>query len=159
MADNAKQNPDAPAAGGAKKGNRWRAPLIGILIIFILGLGLGYYIWEYRGNGPRDYKQVLTEVIDYIATLEHKNRGLTQRMTELGAELATVKAELAKTPQEKAVELKSLDERILELEGERSELQDEVRQLRQRLKMLQAELEASRVQDVRDSAVLRTTTE
>ncbi|MEA2101195.1 MAG: hypothetical protein U9P80_01305 [Thermodesulfobacteriota bacterium] len=85
------ENKDLPTGTKGKK-NRWKGFGAGILCVFILGLGCGYYMWEYRGNKAPDYKKTLTEVSNYIATIEHKNRGLRKKVNGLEERINTLEA-------------------------------------------------------------------
>ncbi len=57
-----------------------KAILIMSIIIFIVGFGLGFYIFGYHKKASTDYKQSLREVIDYIDSLEKERNALSDRL-------------------------------------------------------------------------------
>ena len=68
-----------------------KAILFVILVIFIAGFVLGYYIWGYRTQKNSDYKDMLQQTITYITTLEEKNLELAKSVSTLENEATSLK--------------------------------------------------------------------
>ena len=66
-----------------KIGQKNKAILIMSIIIFVIGFGLGFYIFGYHKKSSTDYKQNLREVIEYIDTLEKERKDLYAKLRTL----------------------------------------------------------------------------
>ncbi len=102
------------------------APVVLAVIVFAIGLGLGYYLWGIQRKGPTDYKEMLSKTIDYIATIEHKNQTLLKTIDTLENEVDVLKKESKGVPVE-------LESRLKDLKARVDSLQHENQQLKQKL--------------------------
>ncbi|HPC46733.1 MAG TPA: hypothetical protein PLW83_01720 [Deltaproteobacteria bacterium] len=135
---------------GEVKRTNIRAVALGVAVVFLVGLALGYYIWGYRASHRLDYKDMLRQTITYISTLEEKNQELIDRVGRLENEAGSLKKQLGEPADaQKALQ----DSRIADLEKENQELKaqaaqredllKENEQLRLRVQSLVEELNAA----------------
>ncbi len=122
------------------------APIILAVIVFIVGLGLGYYLWGVNREKAPDYKTMLKETIDYIATIEHKNRQFFQKVDALENEIAMLKKEKAasEVPEETEVKIKEMEEEIQALQEENASLESSTtthQEILQQNQMLKAKIQ------------------
>jgi len=106
-------------AEGKKKS---MAVLIVALVLFIAGLILGYYVWGLNRGNQVDYKSFLQETINYIATLEHKNKKLVDTVDALETELSMLQEKQATGSEQRSDNIDALSERIAVLEKENREM-------------------------------------
>jgi predicted RNase H-like nuclease (RuvC/YqgF family) len=129
---------------------RFKAVALVMLVVFLVGMFLGYYIWGYRRQKSPDYKEMLQQTISYIGAIEEKNKELTARVGSLETEAESLKKRL---DQPQGSGGSDLGRRIEALEKENAELRPiaserdgllkENQQLRQRVQSLVEELNAS----------------
>ena len=65
-----------------KKAFFWRMFLIGLIIMLILGVIIGYGIWGKNSDKP-NIKRLLTEVNSYIETIEKENANLKNQIKKM----------------------------------------------------------------------------
>ncbi|MCD6570117.1 MAG: hypothetical protein J7L53_05395 [Deltaproteobacteria bacterium] len=108
--------------GEEKKG--MAAPIILAVTVFIIGFGLGYFIWGVNREKAPDYKKILQETIDYIATIEHKNMRLLERADTLENEIAMLKKEKEASQVSEDIEgkIKEMEAKIQSLQQENASL-------------------------------------
>lgn len=107
------------------------APLALAVVLFLAGLILGFYIWG-AGRGDKvDYKQTLRETIDYIATIEHRNENLRERVAALETEAAVAREQRAEGAEQRSGEIASLEQQIQTLRNENQELRSTLQSLTQ----------------------------
>ena len=102
-------------------------PLLVIIIPFLAGFILSWYIWGYSKARHVDYKQVLQDTITYIASIESANKNLTARVESLETEVGTLNQK-----GQQAIDagmVSSLNKRIQALEGENVRLKGAVRNI------------------------------
>lgn len=127
-------------------------PLLLVLIVFIVGLGLGYYIWGVKRHKQVDYKEFLKQTIDYIATIEHKNLRLVEQNTALENEMALVKEQQKQTPQDVKGSIEELEATVRTLQQDNANLRMNAdrnetliqmnEQLKKQIEILSLELES-----------------
>jgi hypothetical protein len=135
----------------AQEKSHVKAILIVLLVIFISGIILGYYIWGYQKQKHPDYREMLQQTITYISTIEEKNQELAKEISSLENELASLKTQQGIPVGSQAARL---DERIAALEKENADLKavvsqnvalvQENQQLRQKVQSLVEKMNASR---------------
>ncbi len=106
-------------AEGKKKS---MAVLVSALVLFIAGLILGYYVWGLNRPDQVDYKAFLQETINYIATLEHKNKKLLDTVDVLETEISMLQEKQATGSEQRSEKIDALSERIAVLERENREM-------------------------------------
>ncbi|HNY65681.1 MAG TPA: hypothetical protein PKM41_09580 [Deltaproteobacteria bacterium] len=111
--------------------NRRRAVIVvvSIVIPFLAGFVLSWYIWGRGGDKPVDYKQVLQETISYIGTLEEKNKALTGRVDSLDAELAVLRQKGQQTGSQSASTITALNQKVGALEAENQKLKGQIQSM------------------------------
>ena len=65
-----------------KKALFWRIFFIGLIIMLILGVIIGYGIWGKKSDKP-NIKRLLTEVNNYIETIEKENANLKNQIKKM----------------------------------------------------------------------------
>ncbi len=65
-----------------KKAFFWRMFFIGLIIMLILGIIIGYGIWGKKSDKP-NIKRLLTEVHSYIETIEKENANLKNQIKKM----------------------------------------------------------------------------
>lgn len=96
-----------------------KAILSVILVIFIAGFVLGYYIWGYGTQKHSDYKDMLQQTITYITTLEEKNLELAKNVSTLENEVASLKKQQGAPADSQVAQLTN---RVAALEKENADL-------------------------------------
>jgi len=123
------------------------APIILSIIVFVIGLGLGYYLWGIHRQVTTDYKEMLGKTIDYIATIEHKNQKLLKKVDTLENELDMAKKEAKEAPEAFDSKLKDLNAKLDALQQENNQLKgraSENQALKQKVTALTKEAEILR---------------
>ena len=92
------------------------------VMLFVVGLILGYYIWGINKEKQVDYKKFLTETVNYIATLEHKNKKLLAEVDTLETEVNMLQQKQAAGTQQDTSQMDVLSQRITALEKENQDL-------------------------------------
>lgn len=128
-----------------------KALLVILLVLFLSGLFLGYYLWGYRGQQHPDYKDMLQQTITYITTLEEKNQAQVKEISSFENEVASLKKQ-QRAPDDS--QITRLNERIAVLEKENADLKSAVsqnealtqenQQLRQKVQTLVEDMNSSR---------------
>lgn len=62
------------------------------IVVFIVGFGLGFYIWGYKRAEDKDYKQMLKEVINYIDSMERLNVDMSKEVDSLKKDNSMLKS-------------------------------------------------------------------
>jgi regulator of replication initiation timing len=62
------------------------------IVVFIVGFGLGFYIWGYHKAKDKDYKEMLKEVITYVDGMERLNADLTKEVDGLKKDNSMLKS-------------------------------------------------------------------
>jgi hypothetical protein len=62
------------------------------IIIFIVGFGLGFYIWGYHKKETKDYKEMLREVTAYIDSMERLNVDMSKEVEGLKKDNSMLKS-------------------------------------------------------------------
>ncbi len=106
----------------AEEKKRSMIPLVISVMLFVVGLILGYYIWGLNREEQVDYKGFLQETIDYIATMEHKNKRLIDEVDRLETEVNMLQQKQIAGTTEKTDQLEALSQRITSLERENQDL-------------------------------------
>lgn len=96
-----------------------KAILFVILVIFIAGIVLGYYIWGYRTQKHADYRGMLQQTITYITTLEEKNLELAKKVSTLENEVSSLKKQQGAPADSQVAQLTN---RVAALEKENADL-------------------------------------
>lgn len=107
------------------------APLALAVVLFLAGLILGFYIWGINRGDQVDYKQTLRETIDYIATIEHRNENLRERVAALETEAAVAREQGAEGSEQRTGEIASLKQQVQNLREENQELRSTLQSLTQ----------------------------
>jgi cell division protein FtsB len=128
-----------------------RALLVILLVLFLFGLFLGYYIWGFQKQRHPDYKDMLQQTITYITTLEEKNQELAKEISGLENEVSSLKKQQG-MPENN--QITKLNERVAVLEKENVDLKSvlsqnealsqENQQLRQKVQALVEDMNVSR---------------
>lgn len=106
----------------AEEKKRSMIPLVISVMLFVVGLILGYYIWGLNREEQVDYKGFLQETINYIATMEHKNKRLIDEVDRLETEVNMLQQKQIAGTTEKTDQLDALSQRITSLERENQDL-------------------------------------
>lgn len=106
----------------AEEKKRSMIPLVIAVMLFVVGLILGYYIWGANKEKQIDYKKFLTETVNYIATLEHKNQKLLAEVDTLETEVNMLQQKQAAGMEQDSGQMDALSRRITALEKENQEL-------------------------------------
>lgn len=109
------------------------APLILAGVLLITGLVLGYYFWGVDRGDRVDYKRTLSETIDYIATLEHRNETLREQVGSLETELGVARGQQEESTDQRTDEIAQLRQRVESLRKENDQLRARVETLTQRM--------------------------
>ena len=128
-----------------------RALLVILLVLFLFGLFLGYYIWGFQKQRHPDYKDMLQQTITYITTLEEKNQELAKEISGLENDVSSLKKQQG-MPENN--QITKLNERVAVLEKENVDLKSvlsqnealtqENQQLRQKVQVLVEDMNSSR---------------
>jgi cell division protein FtsB len=128
-----------------------RALLVILLVLFLFGLFLGYYIWGFQKQRHPDYKDMLQQTITYITTLEEKNQELAKEISGLENDVSSLKKQQG-MPENN--QITKLNERVAVLEKENVDLKSvlsqnealsqENQQLRQKVQALVEDMNSSR---------------
>jgi len=124
--------------------------LVFAVLLFVAGLILGYYFWGLNKEKRVDYKAFLQETINYIATLEHKNKKLIDEVDVLETEISMLQEKQSAGAVQSTDQIDALSQRISVLEkenqqlgtcvSENKELVQENQQLKQKLQTLMGEV-------------------
>lgn len=124
--------------------------LVIAVLLFVAGLILGYYVWGLNREKQVDYKTFLQETINYIATLEHKNKKLLDTVDVLETEISMLQEKHATGAVQNTDQIDALSQRISVLEKENQQMTETVREnkelalenqeLKQRLQALMDEV-------------------
>jgi cell division protein FtsB len=106
----------------AEEKKRSMIPMVIAVMLFVVGLILGYYIWGINKEKQVDYKKFLAETVNYIATLEHKNKKLLAEVDTLETELNMLQQKQAAGTQQDTSQMDGLSQRITVLEEENRDL-------------------------------------
>jgi Tfp pilus assembly protein PilN len=106
----------------AEEKKRSMIPLVISVILFVAGVVLGYYIWGFNKEKQVDYKNFLQETINYIATLEHKNKKLLDEVDTLETEMNMLQQKQTTSTVQSTDQIDTLSARISALEKENLEL-------------------------------------
>ena len=68
--------------GSKRKAFFWRLFFVGLILMLILGVVIGYGIWGKRSNKP-NIKRLLTDVNNYIETIEKENANLKNQIKKM----------------------------------------------------------------------------
>ncbi|MCU0576510.1 MAG: hypothetical protein MUD15_06765 [Desulfobacterota bacterium] len=101
-----------------KEKSHVRAMAVVLVVVFLVGIFLGYYIWGYRKQQHPDYKDMLKQTISYIATLEEKNQALTSKVGTLENDVVSLKKQQEISGEKSA----GLPDRMAVLEKENADL-------------------------------------
>jgi seryl-tRNA synthetase len=101
----------------------------GIVIPFLVGVVLGWYIWGHGRNKPVDYKQLLLETVTYISTIEEKNKALTTKVDSLDAEVNVLRQKGQATGAQSQNIITTLNQRVSSLEAENQKLKGQLQGL------------------------------
>lgn len=112
----------------ADEKKRSMIPLVIAVMLFVAGLILGYYIWGMNKEKQIDYKKFLAETVNYIATLEHKNKKLLAEVDTLETEVNMLQQKQTSGSRQSADQLDTLSQRISTLEKENQELSAAVKE-------------------------------
>jgi len=85
------------------------------IIIFIVGFGLGFYIWGYHKAEKKDYKEMLRDAISYIDSMERLNADMSKEVDGLKKDNS-----MLKSPSN--AQLVGLQSKILSLQNENASL-------------------------------------
>jgi len=97
---------------------RMMAPVMLPLVLFVAGLVLGFYIWGITREKQMDYKVFLQDTINYISTIETKNKKLLDQISSLDDEINMLKTGRERISVEEKTRIVSLEERIKDLQEE-----------------------------------------
>lgn len=138
----------------AEEKKRSMIPLVISVLLFVAGLVLGYYIWGLNKGKQVDYKNFLQETINYIATLEHKNKKLLDEVDSLETEMNMLQQKQTTSTVQSTDQIDALSSRISALEKENLELKtaisennrlvQENQDLRRKVQALQDEINAGK---------------
>ncbi|HHO77027.1 MAG TPA: hypothetical protein ENN05_11475 [Deltaproteobacteria bacterium] len=92
--------------------------LVVAAMLFVAGLILGYYFWGLNNDKQLDHKAFLQETINYIATLEHKNKKLLDTVDGLETEMNMLEQKQAAGAAQNMDQIDALSQRISLLEKE-----------------------------------------
>lgn len=123
--------------------------LIFSLVLFVVGLALGYY-WEYKRQQQTDYKDMLRKTITYITTLEEQKQETDKKIIALQNDIANLQKQQGNPGND---QLAKLNERVAVLEKENADLKaktsqsealaQENQQLRQKVQSLVESMNSS----------------
>jgi cell division protein FtsB len=113
------------------KKNSFIVPLVLAVILFLAGIILGFSIWGVDRGEQVDHKQVLQDTINYIATIEHRNENLRERVGALETELAVAREQKQETVEQRTDEIASLRQQTETLREENQQLKSMVQSLTQ----------------------------
>jgi regulator of replication initiation timing len=113
------------------------------IVVFIVGFGLGFYIWGYHKAKEKDYKDMLKDVISYIDGMERLNADLTKEVEGLkkdnsmlkspsNAQLVALQSKI-QTLQNENTSLRSMAGQSQYLIQENARLNSEIQMLRSKL--------------------------
>ena len=85
------------------------------IIVFIVGFGLGFYIWGYHKKETKDYKEMLKEVTAYIDSMERLN-------TDMSKEVDGLKKDNSMLKSPANAQVVGLQSKILSLQNENASL-------------------------------------
>ncbi|HEY9160844.1 MAG TPA: hypothetical protein VIS94_07160 [Desulfomonilia bacterium] len=113
------------------------------IVVFIVGFGLGFYIWGYHKEKEKDYKAMLKDIISYIDGMERLNADLTKEVEGLkkdnsmlkspsNAQLVALQSKI-ESLQNENTSLRSMAGQSQYLIQENARLNSEIQMLRSRL--------------------------
>lgn len=103
--------------------------VVSIVVPFLVGFVLGWYIWGHNRNKPVDYKQVLMETVTYIGTIEEKNKELATKVDSLDAEVNVLRQKGQQTGAQNTNIITTLNQRVSSLEAENQKLKSQLQGL------------------------------
>jgi uncharacterized protein YlxW (UPF0749 family) len=103
--------------------------VVSIVIPFLVGIILGWYIWGHGRNKPVDYKQVLLETVTYISTIEEKNKELSAKVESLDAEVNVLRQKDQASGTQSQNVITTLNQRVGSLEAENQRLKSQLQAL------------------------------
>jgi hypothetical protein len=101
----------------------------GIIIPFLVGVILGYFILAHNRNKPVDYKQVLLDAVTYVGTIEEKNKELTTKVESLDAEVNVLRQKGQQSGAQSTNTITVLNQRVSALEAENQKLRGQIQAL------------------------------
>jgi hypothetical protein len=113
------------------------------IIVFIVGFGLGFYIWGYHKADKKNYKEMLSDVISYIDSMERLNTDMSKEIDGLkkdnsmlkspsNAQLVGLQSKI-QSLQNENVSLRSMAGQSQYLIQENARLNSEIQMLRSRM--------------------------
>jgi uncharacterized protein YlxW (UPF0749 family) len=107
--------------------------LVGIAVLFIVGIIVGYYVWGTEREETADYTEYLSRTIKYIDSLEKANLVLTEKTVALEDHIASMTDE-ANDPAKLNEEIDALKKEVASLKKKNTSLQSTITENGERLK-------------------------
>ncbi|MBW2632225.1 MAG: hypothetical protein JRC90_10820 [Deltaproteobacteria bacterium] len=117
--------------------------IAGIIVLFIVGIVVGYYVWGVEREETANYTEYLSSTIKYIESIEKANLVLTEKTVALQDHIASMSDE-ANDPEKLREEIDVLNKEIAGLKKKNESLQSTITENGKRLNKaaaLQAEHE------------------
>ncbi|MCK9230685.1 MAG: hypothetical protein M0Q23_05135 [Syntrophales bacterium] len=121
--------------------------LVLLAVLFVVGVGLGFYIWGVERGEQPDYRPCLTKAAEHITTIEAANRELLKKTEALQKELADLNVTIKKGPDKLNEQITKLESQVASLTREREtaatitnknkELTEQVNHLTEELRLLE----------------------
>mgnify|MGYP000437702946 CR=1 FL=1 len=96
--------------------------VMGILVL-VVGIVLGYYIWGVEKGEQPDYRATLTKAADYLGTVEQQNRELKKEKADLQKEIAGLTGKMEEEPDKLNEQINNLKQHVASLTADKEKLQ------------------------------------
>lgn len=121
------------------------AYLVLLAVLFVVGVGLGYYIWGMERGEQPDYRTCLSKAAEHLAAIETSNRELHNKTEVLQKEIAALTVRIKEGPDKLNEQIRKLESQVASLTREKEKtvnVTTENRELKEQVKGLAQELEA-----------------
>ncbi len=140
---------------GESKKSLFNPIIVMSIIIFIVGFGLGFYIWGYNKAEKKDYKEMLRDAISYIDSMERLNSDMSKEIDGLKKDNSMLKspsnAQLVGL-QSKILSLQNENANLRAMAGQSQYLIQENARLNTEIQMLRSRLGSSSMPDMQQVA-------
>ncbi|MBN2179234.1 MAG: hypothetical protein JW743_07365 [Deltaproteobacteria bacterium] len=107
--------------------------LAGIVVLFVAGIVIGYYVWGVEREKKPDYTKYLSKTIEYIESMEKANLVLIEKADALQEHIASMNDE-ANDPAKLKEQIGTLTKEIEELKKKNTSMQSVITENEERLK-------------------------
>jgi myosin heavy subunit len=96
--------------------------IVGVAVLFVVGIGIGYFIWGVERQEKPDYTKYLSKTIDHIKSIEKANVALTEKTGALQTNITKLQDDLKVDPRKLEKQIDKLNLEVEKLKKENASL-------------------------------------